>query len=52
MRLTSEFMDEYAEVWHDEASAPDAHEGRAIIVTVAVVLIEDGELRVDPLELF
>jgi hypothetical protein len=52
MHLTSEAMDEYTQLWHDESSAPDAQDERGAGIVVAVVLIENGDLRVDPLELF
>lgn len=52
MHLTSETMDEYAQLWDDEASASDAQDERGAGVTVVVVLIDNGDLRVDPLELF
>lgn len=53
MSLTSETMAEYTELWNDEGSAPDEPgEREAGVTACVVVLIADGELRVDPLELF
>lgn len=54
MPLTSEAMDEYTQLWDDVASAPDAQEGSGVgdMVVAVVVLIDNGDLRVDPLELF
>lgn len=51
MLLTSESMDEYAGLWNDEGDAPDEPNERGQVVAV-VVLIADGDLQVDPLELF
>lgn len=51
MLLTSESMDEYGALWNDEDDAPDEPNERAQGFAV-VVLIADGDLQVDPLELF
>lgn len=51
MSLTCETMDEYTAEWKNQNGAPDA-EQRGDVVVAVVVLIEDGDLRVDPLELF
>lgn len=52
MHLTSEVMDEYAQLWNDEGGALDAQDEQAGVVVVGVILIDNGDLRVDPLELF
>jgi hypothetical protein len=53
MSLTSELMDEAVEACEDEPCVPDAPCGPdGGVIVVGVILIDHGDLRVDPVHLF